>query len=215
MSTQELVPAGAFVGPDHQDETVLQLVIALEDSGGVTETTLDLPADVSYDVYTGMGRFLGRIKRSSSWWLGDFLLYGEGTYGERYAQAASETGLDEQALLHYVFVCRSVPPKERRAALSFSTHAEVARLPTRERKAWLDKAEKHGWKRADLRAAMKAKRKDEKPNLPGTESPEEQLREVAEAILRDAQEDENRVGFYSIPVEDIVRLRAALGYDEE
>lgn len=195
------------------DDT-LSLVDVLREAGAITPTQLDLSTagDLSYERYEALGAYLGQINRSCSWWVGDWMLYGEGTYGEKYAQAITVTGLAEQTLLNRIYVCKHVPPSRRRSALSFSVHAEVAPLNAKEQRYWLDRAEKGGWTRAQLREAMKAKRKDEKPtiDLDGSEG----LREVAEAILRDAVPHIDSQ-HHLIPNEDIARLKSALGREEE
>ena len=135
-----------------------------------------------------LGAYIGRINRSCSWWIGDWLVFGEGVYGERFAQALAATGLAEQTLLNRSYVCRNVPVSRRRARLPFSVHEEVASLSAREQKRGLIGAEKNNWTRADLRAARKALRKDERPaELPLGDVDAEQLVDVARAILRDAQ----------------------------
>lgn len=195
-------------------EDTLALVDVLRDGGAITPTSLDLTVagDLSYERYEALGAYLGQINRSCAWWIGDWMLYGEGAYGDKFAQAVAETGLAEQTLLNRIYVCKHVPPKRRRVGVSFSVHAEVAPLPAKEQTYWLNKAEKGGWTRAQLRDAMKAKRRDEKPTIDPDAEPGS-LREVAEAILRDATPNIDGKT-HCIPNEDIARLKAALGVEE-
>ena len=217
MATTEIEEFNPAV--DHQqlamDGEAFRAIVSLAEAGAITPTSLDLSdPEMAFETYEMLGAYLGRMNRSCSWWIGDWLVFGEGTYGERFAQAVGATGLAEQTLLNRTYVCRNVPRSMRRAAVPFSVHALVAPLPAREQKRWLDRVEKNGWKRADLIAAMKARRKDEQPPLADDEPVEAGLlEEVARAILRDATQAEDGQHFL-VPVEDMARLRAVLGEEE-
>lgn len=147
----------------------LDLVLAAEvidtlRQGGVLETTgtsLTLDPETPYESYEALGAALGLINRSCSWWIGDWLLFGEGTYGERFAQAAEATGLAEQTLLNRVTICRAIPPSRRVPGLSFSTHALVAPLGAREQRHWLKLANDNGWTRAELARQLKQRDEDD------------------------------------------------------
>jgi len=195
------------------DGAAFQHIVALADAGAITATSLQLDTVVDYDTYEALGAYIGRMNRSCSWWIGDWLAYGEGMFPDRYAQAASVTGLAEQTLLNRVYVCKNIPPSRRRAALSFSVHSEVAPLSAREQKMWLDRAERQGMSQKELRAAMKATRKDEQPPVDDGDPDADSVLEVAKAILRDARPAEDGA-HHLIPNEDIARLRAAMGEEE-
>ncbi len=215
MSAAEVVEFNPEV--DHEqlalDGDAFRAVVALADGGYITPVSLDLTdPEMPYDSYESLGRYFGRMNRSCSWWVGDWLVFGEGVYGERFAQAVAATGLSEQTLLQRSYVCRNIPRSRRRAGLSFSVHLLVAKLDARAQKTWLDRAEKNGWSAKDLAAAMKALRKDERPTLldGDGEVDADELAVVARAILRDAKESGDPA-YYLIPREDMARLAAALG----
>jgi hypothetical protein len=219
MATREVEAFNPEV--DHQqlqlDGDAFRAIVALAEAGAITPTSLDLSdPELPFETYEALGAYLGRMNRSCSWWIGDWLVFGEGAYGEKFAQAVHATGLAEQTLLNRAYVSRNVARSLRRAAVPFSVHAEVAPLPPREQKRWLDRAEKQAWTRADLRAAMKARRTETEPPEARSGEPVEGalLEEVARAILRDAREHDDP-GFYLIPAEDVARLRAALGEEQE
>jgi len=195
------------------DGDAFRAIVTLAESGAITPTSFDLSdPDLPFESYEMLGAYLGRMNRSCSWWIGDWLVFGEGAYGEKFAQAAVATGLSEQTLLNRASICRNIPREIRRARLPFSVHAEVASLPLREQRRWLDKAERGNWTREELRSQMKATRTD----TPPPELPEPELAallEVARAILRDCKEHDDP-GFYLVPTEDVVRLRAAVGEEE-
>ena len=203
--------------PFAAQEEAVQLLLALEQAGAVTPTSLQLTdPEMSYERYDALGVFLGRMKRWTSWAIGDWLNFGEGVYGERFAQAAANTHLSEQTLLHYQFVAREIPEARREVSVAFGAHALVARMEPREQSRWLKQAAKKGWGERELRDAIKAKRTEMHPTLlpeegePGEMTP---LAEVGLAILRDAVPHDDGQ-HYLIPNEDMVRLRAALGQEE-
>lgn len=98
------------------------------------------------------------ISDANAWWMGDWLLYGERTYPDRYQHAITNTRLDYQTLRNYAWVCRRFPMSRRRDMLSFQHHAEVARLPDAEQDLWLDRAAHFGWSRNALRRALRQAR---------------------------------------------------------
>lgn len=114
--------------------------------------------DMTYERYTALGFFLGKVNRSCAFWIGDWLNFGEEVFGHYVAQAAEATGLAPQTLANRASVCRHIPPSQRRAALPFGVHAEVAYLEPNERIRWLDKAELGQWTRAKLRWEMQVAR---------------------------------------------------------
>lgn len=218
MSTKELEQFNPEV--DHQQLLLtgdaFNAIATMADGGVITATSLDITdAELPYESYEKLGEYLGRMNRSCSWWIGDWLVFGEGVYGEKFAQAVHHTGLAEQTLLNRAYVCRNVPREIRLANVPFSVHAEVASLPPREQRRWLAKAAKGNWTKADLRAQMKSRRTDTPPPE-GEAEPVEAgvLEEVARAILRDATPAEDSQ-HHLIPNEDIVRLRAVLGEEQE
>jgi hypothetical protein len=181
---------------------------------GVVETTgtalVLTDPELSYERYESLGKALGLINRACSWWIGDWLIFGEGTFREKFAQAASATGLAEQTLVNRMYVCRNVPPSRRVQGVSFSVHAEVAPLSPREQTKWLRIASERGLSRAELRGRMKATRKDEGP-LDDLDDETPNMTRILPAVrrlLRNAEEAGENV---ICRREDIVQLRSALG----
>lgn len=201
---------------DHEqlllDGDAFRAIVTLAEGGAITPVSLDLlDPDLPFESYEMLGAYLGRMNRSCAWWIGDWLVFGEGVYGEKFAQAATATGLAPQTLSNRASVSRNVPREIRRPGVPHSVHAEVASLNARDQRKWLKKAEEGNWTREDLRAEMKATRKD----TPPVEIVEAgSLEEVARAILRDATPLEDGQ-HHKIPNEDVARLRAALGENED
>jgi hypothetical protein len=120
-----------------------------------TPVGLRLPASLSFARWQALGRRIGSIANASSWWLGDWAVYGEGSYGEKYKQAIAVTGLDYQTLRNYAWVAGRFDLSRRRDNLSFAHHAEVAALPEQAQEEWLELAERSSWSRNELRARLK------------------------------------------------------------
>jgi hypothetical protein len=122
-------------------------------------TSLALPAKIPLDEWRRIGKQIFAISESSAWWLGDWLIYGQARYPDRYKRAITETGLDYQTLRNYAWVARQFTPERRRDSVSFQHHAELASLPADDQDEWLEQAEKSGWSRNELRNRLKASRK--------------------------------------------------------
>ena len=132
-------------------------------------TSLCLPPDFSLTEWQRFGRHLFLISDSSCWWLGDWLVYGQQKYPNRYRKATEETGLDYKTLRNYAWIAKRYPASERHPKVSFQHHAEVASLEPAERTAWLERAAQEGWSRNMLRQqvrhALSAPRKENKQQI--------------------------------------------------
>jgi hypothetical protein len=106
---------------------------------------LQLPRQISFDKWVGIGRQLSGICSSTAWCLGDWLVYGEAAFNGRYRDAIEMTSLHYQTLRNYAWVARRFSLSRRRVTLSFGHHTEVAALPESEQEYWLRKAEELAW----------------------------------------------------------------------
>jgi hypothetical protein len=118
-------------------------------------TGLCLPPQLSLEGWRRIGRQMFIISDSSAWWWGDWLVFGEERYPDRYKRAIAETSLDYQTLRNYAWVARRFPMSRRRDRLSFQHHVVVAALPDAEQDALLSQAEEHGWSRKELRRRLR------------------------------------------------------------
>ena len=107
----------------------------------LTPTAYVTEGNVPMGDWVTHGRRLGAVGRNASWWIGDWLRYGNAKYGERYVRASRITGYDTQTLMNMVYVASRFQRDRRRASLSWSHHAEVAALPEQEQEEWLTRAE--------------------------------------------------------------------------
>jgi hypothetical protein len=116
---------------------------------------LHLPGELSFDRWQAVGRKIGVVADGSLWWLADWAAYGEDAYGDDYRAAVAVTGFEPRTLHHYAWIARRFPADRRREQLSFAHHAEVASLAEAEQGEWLDRAERRGWSRTELRAELR------------------------------------------------------------
>jgi hypothetical protein len=124
----------------------------------VTRVGLDLPPVLDFGTWEQAGLKIARIADSSAWCLGDWLIYGQNRFPDRYRRAVSAAGLDYQTLRNYAWVARKFELGRRREQLSFQHHAEVAALTEEDQDRWLAAAEEHGWSRNELRTTIRASR---------------------------------------------------------
>ncbi|WP_238592113.1 LmbU family transcriptional regulator [Pseudonocardia sp. EC080625-04] len=139
-----------------------------------TDVGLSIPRDLSFEAWERAGRQLSGLLNSSSWWLGDWLVYGKSHYSDRYQRGIQAAGLSYQTLRNYAWVARRFDLQRRRAALSFAHHAELASLPVEEQERWLDRSEQMQWTTKQLRAAICA----ERTGAVGNDTPNETRRLV-------------------------------------
>lgn len=172
--------------------------------------------------YVAIGSWLGGLSAAVKWWIGDWLAFGEGAWGERYAQACEATGLDIGTLQNYAYVCRQVLPSRRRPELSFTSHLKVAKLDPPEQKQWLDHAIENKLRSKDLEAAIReahgeppARQRDHHDDGELETTPADpyidpnKVMAAARKVWRDAKSDGN--GGYKIPASTYGVLADALG----
>lgn len=119
-------------------------------------SSLILPCRLPFDVWKQIGTEIFLLTNSCAWWIGDWLAYGETSFGDRYKQAIADTSLDYQTLRNYTWIARKFPVSRRRDSLSFGHHAEVAALTETEQDEWLTRAEQFSWSRNELRRRIRA-----------------------------------------------------------
>lgn len=129
---------------------------ALREYARSNANSLHLKEGLGFDAWSAVGMRIARVSNASCWWLGDWLVYGERAYGKRYIDAVRATGLDYQTLRNYAWVARRFEPARRRQGLSLQHHVEVAALPTADQDLWLERCQRQGWSRNELRRRIKA-----------------------------------------------------------
>lgn len=121
----------------------------------VRRTSLFLPDDLSLSTWRNIGDVIVSFSDSSAWWIGDWLVFGQSIYGDRYKRAMAETSLDYQTLRNYAWIARRFEPSRRREKLTFQHHVEVAALDPQEQDHWLDLATNFHWSRNELRRQIR------------------------------------------------------------
>jgi hypothetical protein len=122
------------------------------------------------------GKRLGSIGRAVSWWIGDWVNYGNSRFGEKYTRAARITGYDVQSLMNMAYVASRFECSRRRQGLSWSHHAELAGLEPHLQDMWLDRVEATSLSVRGLREELRTWRGrqrelsavSEKGNVPGS-----------------------------------------------
>jgi hypothetical protein len=147
---ENTVPRPRTDGADHRQSPENPIL--------TTRVGLKIPPIVSFDAWERLGVQISRIADSSAWCLGDWLVYGQQEYADRYRRAIEVAGLDYQTLRNYAWVARRFELWRRRDKLSFQHHAEVAALDIERQDYFLDRAEQAGWSRNHLRRKVREER---------------------------------------------------------
>lgn len=121
----------------------------------ITPTGLQFHQELSYDEWDDLGKKLAPIGKSIGFIIGDWINFGETTYGDKYKEALAATGIAYQTLANYSYVARKVEFSLRKENLDWYQHATVAKLKTPEEKQhWLEMAEKHNLSVRRLRKSI-------------------------------------------------------------
>ena len=117
-------------------------------------TSLQLPEDLSFEDWGGIGTTLGAVEGSVMWWLGDWWAFGEHRYGDRRA-AIADIGVNFQTAMDAGWVARRFETSRRREVLPWTFHKEVAALDADVADRLLDEAASEGLSRNGLRERVR------------------------------------------------------------
>ena len=130
--------------------------------------SLTIAPDVTFDQWVDVGRPILNAAAMSPWYIGDWLLYAEQRWATnetgdeitaeraRIRRAvASVANVDLESLRSYRWVAGNIEPGRRRAGVSWSHHQQVAALDPVVADGLLEQAEREGWSKRDLAAAVK------------------------------------------------------------
>lgn len=121
----------------------------------VTRVGLRMPDNLDFESWVRAGSRLAEVIDSSSWCLGDWLVYGKRRFPDRYERAISAAGLKYQTLRNYAWIARRFPAERRRHGLTFQHHAEVASIPECAQEQLLGEAEQNSWTTKQLRRQVR------------------------------------------------------------
>lgn len=96
-----------------------------------------LPDGLDYEEWQSKGSVLLTIHHNINWWIGDWILYGEKNYPDKYSQAVFLTGKTEPTLRNCAWVASVFPPEERvYQDLTYTHYLEVAGIRSKEERHW-------------------------------------------------------------------------------
>jgi len=131
----------------------------------VHKVGLVLKDDLTFDEWQNIGLQLQLMHGSIGFWIGDWLNYGFGKFGEKASQAIEFTGFDYGSLANYKWVTKEIESSRRREKLSFSTHIEIASAPREEQDELLNKAENDNLSSREVRELVKQYKRQSKIEL--------------------------------------------------
>jgi hypothetical protein len=136
-----------------------------------------------FDEWVKCGDFIQKANKSVHFWLGDWLNFGEGAYGEEFAQEIDEVKFKYQTLQNDKWVAKRIAPSRRRESISFSHHAEVADLEPDEQEEMLTLAVEKNLPLSQFRKTVR----HFKLKLDAPELSDEQLKPTDPKVFEDVQ----------------------------
>jgi len=115
---------------------------------------IDENTELSNEDIARMLETAGDISSSVQWLQGDLVNYARRTKNDDWITYLTHK-LDIRTLNNRASIANKIPRDRRRLNLSFSHHAAVTRLEEDEQEYWLNKADKEGMTRDELRQAVK------------------------------------------------------------
>jgi hypothetical protein len=130
---------------------------------------LAIPSRMTWEDWTARVKNVAMVKKKLPFYIGDLLLIGEQTFGEKASQFLNEFGYSEGALDNFRWVAKKFAPEER-CDLPWSWHQAAAKLPKRERDKALTAALAGELNRAGIRALVNGGKVNGASN--GSDAPE-------------------------------------------
>jgi len=138
----------------------------------LTDLGLTFDGELTFDQWADIGGKIGRVARTSLFWVGDWLNYGQDRWNggnrfekmpddqrRRYDEAMKLTGLELATLHGAAHVARRIPLEQRSKDLSFEHHRLIARVKNEDqRREWIAKTEETGLSTRRLRKSINANR---------------------------------------------------------
>lgn len=94
----------------------------------------------TFEQWNEAGNFIKRANGAVHFWIGDWLNYGEHTYGEKYTQAIDETSFNYGTLRNDAYVAKHIDLSRRRDNLDWGIYQEVAPFEPNKQEELLKKA---------------------------------------------------------------------------
>lgn len=138
--------------------------------GEVTPTALTIPDHLDFDDWMAVGAGLKNVEQSIMFWIGDWLVYGESHYGEKWSQVTDASQYSPKTISNAMWVAKRVPKERRREDVSYAHHVEVAALEPEDQSKWLKRAKDEELPRDRLRALIREARGPQKIVAPADPS---------------------------------------------
>lgn len=156
---QTLVPSAPVSTGDRAATRLEPSGTGQRPASGISKVAWVPPVDLDQAEWLSTGRRLGAIGRCSQWWIGDWIRYGTGRWGEKYTAAARVTGYDVASLRNMAWVAAQFDLSLRSDKLSWSHHVLLAPLEPEQQRRWIARAVEEGLSVADLRLELRARGK--------------------------------------------------------
>lgn len=114
--------------------------IVTGNQGQITATALHLNKNITFEEWQEIGSHLSALAKGMLFWVGDWLNYGEKTYGESYAQAMDITGYSYATVKMAKYISSKFPPEDRNEKLTFTHYSAVVGEDKTKALQLLDKA---------------------------------------------------------------------------
>lgn len=140
----------------------MSLELSLAQGVTLLPTGVEIPQAFTFAQWQDMGVRLSGLSNATQWIIGDWLVFGEAKYGQRYEAAMKILPYDYQTLADFKYVASKVQFSSRNEKLSFKHHRVVAPLSFSEQRDWLEIAESEGLTADKLRERIQQAREEEK-----------------------------------------------------
>ncbi len=114
-----------------------------------------IDGQLSLDEWAATGFAISQMTKSITWWLGDWIVYGESLYGEKSAQFIDAEQFQPDQVRYARWVATEFPPSRRRYEVGVSYYAAVRTLPEPQQDELLEAASQHVISRDELRQAVR------------------------------------------------------------
>jgi len=153
----------------------VKIDLAVLTSPGAHFSALGMTFDegMSYETWAEIGATLQFMGKAIQFAIGDWLNFGEQTYGDKYWQAVDDTGYAYGTLRNFASVASRVELSRRNDKLSFAHHEAIAKLPASYHDKFLTAAEQGGFTSRQLKQAVDAAlgEGDDTPHVPAHTCP--------------------------------------------
>jgi hypothetical protein len=116
------------------------LLVRTTETFSVTTTALQFHKPLGFKEWEQIGVDLGTGEKAINFWIGDWVNYGDATFGEKSSQAIDVTGFKYETIQQYARIAAKIAPERRVSDLSWSHHREVADLTPDDQTFWLERA---------------------------------------------------------------------------